>query len=167
MQGELIDVGNGGSEGDYSGLDVRGKIVLADGVLSRVQEVAIAKHGAAGILSDMPNQTTAWSGLDPTLIRWGHLDARQATGFAFMVSRQTAEALRLRLRSGEHIVLKADVKATVGPGHWTVVTATIPGTDASAGEVVYSCHLDHQRPGRMITEAVASPFSNARACWRI
>jgi hypothetical protein len=65
--------------------------------------------------------------------------------------------LRARLRSGDSIVLNAHVKATVGAGHWTVVTATIPGSDAgsssSAGsghdaeEVIYSCHLDHERPG--------------------
>src|SRR5450755_4812522 len=95
----------------------------------------------------MPNQMTAWSGLDTTIVRWGHLNARQATGFAFMVSRQSAEALRSRVRSGEFVILNAHVKATVGPGHWTVVTATIPGTDTNAGEIVYSCHLDHERPG--------------------
>jgi aminopeptidase YwaD len=147
VETELVDVGNGASDADYSGKDVRGKIVLADGVLARVQELAIAQHGAAGIVSDMPNQTTAWSGLDTTIIRWGHLDARQSSGFAFMVSRQTAEALRSRLRSGERVLLNAHVKATVGPGHWTVVTATIPGTDPAAGEIIYSCHLDHERPG--------------------
>jgi aminopeptidase YwaD len=147
VETELVDVGNGASEADYAGKDVRGKIVLADGVLARVQELAIAQHGAAGIISDMPNQTTAWSGLDTTIVRWGHLNARQPSGFAFMVSRQTAEALRSRLRSGEAVVLNAHVKATVGPGHWTVVTGTIPGTDPAAGEIVYSCHLDHERPG--------------------
>ncbi|MGA7138816.1 MAG: M28 family metallopeptidase [Terriglobales bacterium] len=149
VEAELVDVGNGASEADYSGKnkDVRGKIVLADGVLARVQELAIARYGAVGIVSDMPNQTTAWSGLDTTVVRWGHLNARQPSGFAFMVSRQTAEALRSRLRSGERVVLGAHVKATVGPGHWTVVTATIPGTDPAAGEIVYSCHLDHERPG--------------------
>jgi aminopeptidase YwaD len=149
VEAELVDVGNGGSEGDYTGKDVRGKIVLADGVLSWVQQLAVAEHGAAGIVSDMPNQTTAWSGLDKTVIRWGHLDARQPAGFAFMISRQTAEALRARLQAGP-IVLNAHVKATVGPGHWTVVTATIPGTDAAASgspEIIYSCHLDHERPG--------------------
>ncbi len=148
VETEMVDVGNGASEADYSGnKDVRGKIVLADGVLARVQELAIAQHGAAGIVSDMPNQTTAWSGLDTTVVRWGHLNARQPSGFAFMVSHQTAEALRARLRSGESIILNAHVKATVVPGHWTVVTATIPGTDPAAGEIVYSCHLDHERPG--------------------
>ena len=147
VETELVDVGNGASEADYSGKDVRGKIVLADGVLARVQELAVAQHGAAGIVSYMPNQTTAWSGLDTTVVRWGHLDARQPSGFAFMVSRQAAEALRSRLRNGEHVILNAHVKATVGPGHWTVVTGTIPGTDSTAGEIVYSCHLDHERPG--------------------
>src|SRR5271154_5803837 len=115
METELVDVGNGASEADYAGKDVKGKIVLADGVLARVQELAIARHGAAGIVSDMPNQTTAWSGLDKTIIRWGHLDARQPTGFAFMVSPRTAETLRTRLRNGEAITLNAHVKATVGP----------------------------------------------------
>jgi aminopeptidase YwaD len=147
VQANLVDVGNGGRDADYTGKDVRGKIVLADGVLARVQALAVGKYGAAGIVSDMPNQTTAWAGLDKTLIRWGHLDARQPAGFAFMVSRQTAEALRARLNAGETIVLSAKVKATVGPGHWTVVSATIPGSDPKAGEVVYSCHLDHERPG--------------------
>src|ERR1700675_2943375 len=147
VETELVDVGNGASEADYSGKDVRRKIVLADGVLARVQQLGITQYGAVGIVSDMPNQTTAWSGLDTTVVRWGHLDARQPSGFAFMVSRQTAEALRSRLRNGEHVILNAHVKATVGPGHWTVVTATIPGTDSAAGEIVYSCHLDHERPG--------------------
>lgn len=143
----LIDVGGGDHEADYSGKDVRGKIVLAGGILSRVQDLAVLKLGAAGIVSDMPNQTTAWSGLDRTLVRWGHLDARADSGFAFMVSHETADLLRARLRAGESVILSAHVKATVGPGHWTVVTGTIPGADAEAGEIVYSCHLDHQRPG--------------------
>jgi len=147
VETELVDVGDGAKEADYKGKDVRGKLVLADGVLARVQELAVAQHGAAGIVSDMPNQTTAWSGMDTTVVRWGHLDARQPSGFAFMISRQTAEALRSRLRNNESIILNAHVKATVGPGQWTVVTATIPGTDSSAGEIIYSCHLDHERPG--------------------
>ena len=143
----LIDVGSGTSESDYAGKDVHGKIVLADGVLSVVQRLAVVEHGAAGIVSDMPNQTTAWSGLDPNVVRWGHLDASLPTGFAFMVSRGGATALRAQLATGKPVKLNAHVIASVEPGHWTVVTGTIPGSDPAAGEVVYSCHLDHQRPG--------------------
>jgi hypothetical protein len=145
----LVDVGDGSHEADYSGngKDVRGKIVLADGVLARVQQLAVIKYGAVGIVSDMPNQTTAWSGLDRTIVRWGHLEAREPAGFAFMISRETAESLRARLRAGEQIILSAKVKASVGPGHWTVVSGVIPGTDPASGDIIYSCHLDHQRPG--------------------
>jgi hypothetical protein len=147
VDGALIDVGAGTSEADYSGKDVRGKIVLADGVLSVVQRVAVMKHGAAGIVSDMPNQSTAWSGLDSTVVRWGHLDASLPNGFAFMISPGTAADLRRQISAGQTVMLSVHVQATVGPGHWTVVTGTIPGTDPQAGEVIYSCHLDHQRPG--------------------
>jgi len=147
VEAALVDVGDGSHESDYRNKDVRGKIVLADGVLARVQELAVRQHGAVGIVSDMPNQITAWSGLDRTIVRWGHLDAREPAGFAFMISRDTAASLRTQLAAGEPIVLSAKVKAEVGPGQWTVVSGVIPGTDPASGEIVYSCHLDHERPG--------------------
>jgi aminopeptidase YwaD len=143
----LIDVGAGSNDADYAGKEVRGKIVLADGVLSVVQRLAVMKYGAGGIVSDMPNQTTAWSGIDSSVVRWGHLDGTLAQGFAFMVSAATAGDLRAQLTAGNPVTLSAHVKAEVGAGHWTVVTGVIPGSDPSAGEIVYSCHLDHQRPG--------------------
>jgi len=147
VEAPLIDVGAGTADADYAGKDVRGKIVLADGVLSTVQRMAVVKYGAAGIISDMPNQSTAWSGLDTSIVRWGHLDATLPRGFAFMVSRATARDLRAQIESGQPVALSAHVKAEVGPGHWTVVTGIIAGTNPKEGEVVYSCHLDHQRPG--------------------
>ena len=142
-----MDVGDGSHESDYAGKDVRGKIVLADGVLARVQALAVAKYGAAGMVSDMPNQSTAWSGLDRTVVRWGHLDARQPAGFAFMISRDTAESLRTRLRAGEQIVLHARVKAEVGPGPLDGDERRDSRERPGRGEIVYSCHLDHERPG--------------------
>jgi aminopeptidase YwaD len=147
VEATLVDVGSGMTEDQYAGKDVRGKIVLADGVLSVVQRLAVEKLGAAGIVSDMQNQSTAWSGLDTTLVRWGHLDGMLPKGFAFMVSLSAAADLRAQMASGHPVVLSAHVKADVVPGQWTVVTGTIPGTDPGAGEIVYSCHLDHQRPG--------------------
>src|SRR5271156_470810 len=46
----LVDVGSGTQESDYAGKDVGGRIVLADGVLSQVQALAVMQHGAAGIV---------------------------------------------------------------------------------------------------------------------
>ena len=151
VEAQLVDVGSGIAISDYGGKDVRGKIVLADGVLSEVQSLAVMKFGAAGILSDMQNQSTAWSGLNPDIVRWGHLDAAQPKGFAFMISRAGANSLRAQMTDGRTVTLTAHVQADIGAGHWTVVSGTIPGTlapsDPRYEEIVYSCHLDHERPG--------------------
>jgi len=145
---ELIDVGRGTDAKDFAGKDVRGKLVLAGGSLATVHRLACKERGAAGFLSDFPNQTTAWSGDDRDLVRWGHLDPYETTNrFAFMLSKRQAEELRARLAGGEKIVLRARVRAKMVPATYDVVVATIPGTDPSAGEVVLTAHVCHQSPG--------------------
>src|SRR5260370_7203056 len=67
VETELVDVGNGASEADYSGKDVRGKIVSAYGVLARVQELVIAPHGSAGDVRCLSQQTSGWVGLGTTV----------------------------------------------------------------------------------------------------
>lgn len=145
---ELVDVGVGGSDHDYAGKNVRGKLVLLSGPLTDAAALAIDKYGAKGLVSDMPNQVTAWWKEDGNLIRWGHLDAFEARHtFAFMLSQKQATALRDRLASGERITLHASVRASRHPSSYNPVTALITGTDRRAEEIVLSCHLDHQRPG--------------------
>src|SRR5713226_6192497 len=146
----LVDVGEGAKEGDYAGKDVKGKIILVSAQPGAVQDLAVGKFGAAGIVSYAQNQKTAWWGEDENLIRWGHLETFSANKtFAFMVSLKTARGLRERLTKGEAIRLHAVVKAGQHPGFYEVVTATIPGADAKLKEeeIAFSCHLDHQRPG--------------------
>jgi hypothetical protein len=147
---DLLDAGDGTHETDYAGKDLRGKIVLVAAQPGAVQELAVEKFGAAGIISYALNQPQAWRGEDPNLIRWGHLESFPKTKtFAFMVSLKTARGLRARLARGEQIRLHAAVRAGQHPGGYEVVTATIPGTDTSLRqqEIAFSCHLDHQRPG--------------------
>jgi hypothetical protein len=145
---ELVDVGAGTSETDYRDREVRGKIVLAGGSLPLVHRLAVEDRGAAGILSWFPNQRTGWSGDDPDLVRWGHLDpANTANRFAFMISPRQARAFASRLASGETIRLRAEVKARLVPDYFEVATGVIPGTDLVAEEIVFTCHLDHQSPG--------------------
>src|SRR5712692_8108356 len=147
---DLIDVGAGTKESDYAGKDVKRKIVLVGAQPGAVQDLAVGKFGAAGIVSYAQNQKTAWWGEDENLIRWGHLETFSANKtFAFMVSLKTARGLRERLAKGEKILLHAVVKAGQHPGNYEVVTATIPGADAKLKdeEIAFSCHLDHQRPG--------------------
>src|SRR5438552_16157888 len=147
---DLVDVGNGTAEGDYDGKDVHGKMVLAAAQPGAVQELAVEKFGAAGIISYAQNQRTAWWGEDENLVRWGHLESFPKTKtFGFMVSLKTARALRERLARGEQIHLHAVVRAGDHPANYEIVTATIPGADPKLKqeEIAFSCHLDHQRPG--------------------
>jgi len=144
---ELVDVGTGADAAAYQGKDVRGKLVLADGALPAVHKLAVEDRGAAGIVSDFPNQRTAWSGLDPDLVRWGHLSPYQtANRFAFMISRRTAGELRQALARGK-VQLAAHVRARMVPATFDVVSATIAGTDAAAGDIVLTAHLCHQLAG--------------------
>jgi aminopeptidase YwaD len=146
----LVDVGDGTTASDYDGKDVKGKIVLAAAQPGAVQDLAVGKFAAAGIVSYAQNQKTAWWGEDENLIRWGHLETFSPTKtFGFMVSLKTARALRERLAKGEQIQLHAVVRAGQHPGNLEVVTATIPGAEPAlkAEEIAFSCHLDHQRPG--------------------
>src|SRR4029077_18864521 len=147
---DLVDVGEGTKESDYTGKDVKGKIVLVSAQPGAVQDLAVGKFGALGIVSYAQNQKTAWWGEDENLIRWGHLETFSANKtFAFMVSLKTARGLRERLAKGEEIRLQAVVKAGQHAGNYEVVTATIPGADPKLKEeeIAFSCHLDHQRPG--------------------
>jgi hypothetical protein len=144
----LVDVGSGAQAKDYDGKAIRGKIVLADGPLPLVHRLACEERGAAGFLSDFPNQTTAWSGDDRDLVRWGHLSPYQtANRFAFMVSKRQAADLRVRLAAGEPITLRARVAAKMVPASYDVVVATIPGSDPAAGEIVLTAHLCHESAG--------------------
>jgi aminopeptidase YwaD len=147
---ELVDVDDGTHDKDYAGKDVKGRIVLAAQQPGAVEELAVGKFGAAGILSYAQNQKTAWSGDEDSLVRWGHLESFSTVKtFGFMVSLRTARSMQARLARGETIRLHALVKAGQHPGFYEVVTATIPGSDPrlKEQEIAFSCHLDHQRPG--------------------
>ena len=148
--GLLVDIGEGTKESDYAGKDVKDKIVLASAQPGAVQDLAVGKFGAMGIVSYAQNQKTAWWGEDENLIRWGHLETFSPNKtWAFMVSLKTGRDFRERLAKGENLFVHVDVKAGQHAGNYEVMTATIPGADPKLKEeeIAFSCHLDHQRPG--------------------
>jgi aminopeptidase YwaD len=86
--------------------------VLASEQPGPVAELAVAKFGAAGIVSYAQSQRTAWWGDDDTLVRWGHLETfAPYSTFAFMIAPGTARRLQQRLAAGEEILLQAAVEA--------------------------------------------------------
>jgi aminopeptidase YwaD len=146
---DLVDVGRGTDRRDYDGKDVRGKLVLCDATPSACHRQAVEEHGAAGLISYNSNQVSAWWRDNADLIRWGHLDARgRRNTFAIMIPVREARALQQRLEHGETITLHAVVRARNDDAlPYETLVATIPGTDAAAGDIVFSCHLDHEKPG--------------------
>jgi len=147
---ELIDIGSGTVEKDYSTKNVTGKLVLTSSPPDAVVPLAIEKYGAAGIVSYTQNQVTAWWKEDENLIRWGHLNSFPTTNtFCFMISLKQARAFQQRLNQNEKIMLHAKVKAGKHNGFYSIVTAVIKGSDPSlqSEEIAFTCHLDHQRPG--------------------
>src|SRR5260221_8362731 len=106
LTAELVDVGEGTKESDYAGKEVKGKIVLVSVQPGAVQDLAVGKFGAVGIVSYAQNQKTAWSGENQDAIRWGHLETFSPNKtFAFMVSLKTARALKGRLAT-ETVILQ-------------------------------------------------------------
>jgi hypothetical protein len=146
---ELVDVGAGTQRSDYAGKDVRGKMVLCDATPSACHRQAVEELGAAGLVSYNSNQVSAWWRDDQDLIRWGHLDSRgRKNAFAIMISVREARTLQQRLARGEHITLHAVVRARNDDTlSYETLVATIPGADPAAGDIVFSCHLDHEKPG--------------------
>jgi len=147
----LVDIGAGTSASDYDGKGISGSFVLTSSQPGAVVDLAIAEHGAAGIISYAPNQRSAWWKEDDRLVRWGHLSSFPETeAFAFMISLGEARRLQARLASGEELRFHGKVDAYHDRrGKYSSVTASIPGADKSLRkqEIIFTCHLDHPRPG--------------------
>ena len=134
VSADLVDVGERTKESDYSGKDVKGKIVLVSAQPGAVQDLAVGKFGAAGMVSYAQNQKTAWSGENQDAIRWGHLETFSANKtFGFMLSLKTAHEMKERLAKGEEeITLHAVVKAGQHAGKYEVVDSDDSGSGSEA-----------------------------------
>jgi Peptidase family M28 len=138
---EAVDVGNGGREADYEGLDVRGKIVLGSARAGTLQRLGVFQRGAVGVLSygtiypddridAMMSQGISATGPDG-----------QAGGFAWSITPRVGRDLATRLGSGESVTLRSIVRGRTFPGELETVHATIPG-DGTTDQVIFvSAHL--------------------------
>ncbi|MEO9226572.1 MAG: M28 family peptidase, partial [Gemmatimonadaceae bacterium] len=144
---EVVDVGTGNRDSDYTGKDVRGKLVFTTGFPSMVYQRAVVQRGAVGIITWYTELTqldaAAWLSIP---IARGDVPPLPKT-FAFVLSYFQGRTIKRALDSGKPVRLHARVAASTSAGHYRVVSATIAGTDPKAREVWFSAHLDHQKPG--------------------
>lgn len=147
---ELVDVGDGTSEADYAGRDVRGKVVLASGSLARVMEEAVWARGALGIVwftttSRVPDY--------PDQIPWARIpvenrDKTKQGTFAFVLSYREGMRLRREMAQARGVVFR--VRARIDsifhePPSQAIVEAVIAGTEIRDQDIVLTAHLQEER----------------------
>ncbi len=152
VEADLVYVG-AGREADYAGKDVKGKIVMGSGSAGSVFGNAVNVRGAAGVLgTGSPGVSGNAAGATFDQIGWGSVSPKPDTGgFGFNLSLRQFLELRNLLDRGEKVVLRAHVRAKTYPGKMNVISASIPGTDPSAGELLYVAHA---------YETIATPGAN-------
>ncbi|HSA57248.1 MAG TPA: M28 family peptidase [Gemmatimonadaceae bacterium] len=153
---ELVDI-NAGTEADYAGRSVQGKIVLTYGPLASVVTEAVIRRGALGIVwypspYSPPNGIVGAGVSRPDQIRWNAISADpidgREPGFAFTISLRQGVELHNRLQQATapiRVQAKVDAGFTSREGEqpWQVmVEAYIRGTDPSAGQdIVLTGHM--------------------------
>jgi aminopeptidase YwaD len=142
---DVVDVGRGLSEGDYSGKDVAGKLVLAAGQASAVLAFARSRN-ILGVVSYWENFEPDRSAF-PDQVPWQAVAAEpKGQLVAFSISARAAADLKRRLARGP-VRLRARIESRLFEGEAEIVSGVIPGTTKAREEVLFTAHLNHHRPG--------------------
>jgi Peptidase family M28 len=151
---ELVDVGAGTSEKDYTGREVKGRVVLASGSLSTVVREAVWKRGALGIVSSMTNRPDAIDA--PDQVAWGQLpyEAKSVEGvkdgtpggFAVMISPRRGLSLQRQLAAaGTPLRVKVDIEADYpDKPEQAMVEGWIRGSEIHDQQIVLTAHIQEE-----------------------
>jgi hypothetical protein len=136
---ELVYVGPGDRESFYIGKDVKGKIVLVNGMPEMARRLAVEKFGALGLIgydSSHPEH-------DPDQVGWSSIrvSEKDKPTFAFMVSTRQGQGLRDSLERGPAIEIRAVCKTQQVPYKEQMVAALLSGQDFREEELVFTAHL--------------------------
>jgi len=147
----LVYVGDGTQASDYTGVDVRNKIVLGSGDLGEMYEQAVEARRAVGVISDHLGNEQRHA-LYPGIVGAGSLPCadpeslRQRTGWGLKVTRQTTDRLRALLQDGP-VSLNVTVDTRFYDSSLRELVAEIPGAVAPDERVVLVSHADNAKPG--------------------
>ncbi len=152
VEAEVVYVG-AGRDSDYEGKDLAGKIVLGNSSVSTVFSRAVNQYGAAGALgtgSAGVSRNTAGYSLDQ--IGWQSVRPTEENGgFGFVLSLRQFNELRDYTERGTRVVVRVKVRTRRVPYRMNVISAEIPGSDPSAGELIFIAHA---------FERIATPGAN-------
>jgi hypothetical protein len=153
---ELVYVGEGTSDEDYAGKDVRGKVVFVDrGYTWRTHGLAVEKYGALGFINDdiqeIPYLKTRE--LHPDFVLWQtlyerELDGGQNQGWGLTISPRMGDYVRELLDKGE-VKVYVKIEAETFEGIMQAPMGTIEGREFPEEEILMSAHLCHTKPGAL------------------
>lgn len=155
LTADLVWVGRG-TPAEIEAAKVEGKIVVTEGSMGQVYNLACNQKGALGIVAVIP----ARGNVDPYQMGWASVGggmrgqrggapaAAAATPptpppppkFGFQIPVREGEILKQRLAANEKISVKVKIVSRQVKYNMEVVTCAIPGTDPAAGEVIFSAH---------------------------
>ena len=149
---EVVYVGAGRNQ-DYKGKNVKGKIVMGSGSVGGIFSSAVNKRKAAGVLGTGSSGVgRRYPGVSPTQIGWQSIRPQKGEkGFGFVLSQRQHDEIRSYLERDTKVVMSARVRTQKLPYKMNVVSASIPGTDPEAGELLLVAHL---------FERIATPGAN-------
>lgn len=147
----VVYVGSGTEASDYTGADVRGKIVMGSGQLGAMFEEAVDRRGAAGVISDHLGNEQRHTQY-PGIVGAGSLPCTEShqlqrrTGWGLKVTRQTTDRLRGLIEQGT-VTLNVDVQTQFFESTLRELVVEIPGTVAPDQRVILVSHSDNAKPG--------------------
>jgi hypothetical protein len=142
---ELIYVGNGDSEGDYTNRNVRRKIVFGDAGVKALFHFALL-HGALGVVSSMVrpfNHPEIFPGI---ISEEGISYNAEMHSFGVKISALSAGYLKSLLSKGR-VTAHIFVSTAFTSGKLRTLVGEIPGREKPTERVVFIAHLDHYKPG--------------------
>jgi len=130
-EAEVVYVGKGLLE-DFKGKDVKGKIVLTEGIARRVHRVACIQMGAAGLLTFVPpSDKDEIAELRRYDAIWPSGNEKDKACFGFSLTQADGLKLKGMLEEGKTVKVKAKVDASLKVGKIEVLSALIPGEEQS------------------------------------
>ena len=149
-EAEVVLLEDGEEWAEYEGLDLRGKVVLTRGDRDRVHYLAVEKHGAVGLITDVMKELPGLRHpMDLPDARqyvtfWWYGGERKCFGFVLSPKQgaRLRSLIKQRQQEGQPPVrVRARVESRFWDGEINVVSALIPGQTEE--EVVLLAHLCH------------------------
>lgn len=173
VTGRLVHVGEG-SEAELAGRDLRGAILLVEGIASPAAALAATRAGAAGQLHISPHEHLHEMCISPV---WGSPSSETLEEMprtvVVTVSHADGAALRARLEQGEAPQVVLHARVDTGWRRTPILVAELDAPEADAPFILFSGHHDTWFEGVMDNGAanvtmmeVARIAAQHRASWK-